>query len=519
MKKQPDNVSPIAMSQGLRRYLYFTAACTGAAIMIVEILGAKMLTPYFGASHFVWTAQIAVTLASLAAGYYAGGALVDRSPALHRIYGLILVAAVYLAAMITLLEPLSKRFLAFNLAAGTLVAASVLFFIPLGILAMVGPFFVRVLLLSPGNVGGAVGRLSAISTVGSMIGTMLIGYVLLPLAPNSTTMFCTSLFLAALSLVYFLAWSRGRAPGATALMVATAAVGAVGVRIDHVATYPNSKILARKNSDFGSMHVVEVSGGIRYYMNDFLIQNSYDPATKESVSLFTHMLQLLSQTYSPKLQEVLCIGVGIGIVPMKLVDAGVKVDVVEINPEVIPLAKDYFNFRPSELTVHVADGRQFLNHNRRHYDAVVLDAFLGDSSPSHLLTAEAFGSMRQSLKKEGVLVINCFGSFTPGEDFFLASLDQTLKTQFSDVRIHHSGHGNVFFVASASPLVVHHQPNFAGLPASIQNEARRAWENIGTTDPKNGRVLTDDFNPVEFHDAKNREGFRRSLASAMLRRN
>ena len=76
----PAAAAPLAL--GLRRYLYFTAATTGAAIMIVEILGAKMLAPYLGTSHFVWTAQIAVTLVALAIGYYAGGRLVDRSPQL-----------------------------------------------------------------------------------------------------------------------------------------------------------------------------------------------------------------------------------------------------------------------------------------------------------------------------------------------------------------------------------------------------------------------------------------------------
>ena len=81
------------MSAGLRRYLYCTAGTTGAAIMIVEILGAKMLAPYVGTSHFVWTAQIAVTLVALAAGYYAGGRLVDRSPKLGKLFGCVLVAA------------------------------------------------------------------------------------------------------------------------------------------------------------------------------------------------------------------------------------------------------------------------------------------------------------------------------------------------------------------------------------------------------------------------------------------
>ena len=74
------------MSIGLRRFLYFTAACTGACILVVEILGAKMLSPFLGTSHFVWTAQIAVTLVALSGGYYAGGWLVDQSPKLNRLY-------------------------------------------------------------------------------------------------------------------------------------------------------------------------------------------------------------------------------------------------------------------------------------------------------------------------------------------------------------------------------------------------------------------------------------------------
>src|SRR5204862_7174152 len=96
-----------ALSRGLRCYLYVTAAITGAAIMIVEILGAKMLSPYVGLSHFVWTAQIAVTLVALAAGYYVGGRLADRSQQLARLYGAILVAAASLAVTVLICEPIA----------------------------------------------------------------------------------------------------------------------------------------------------------------------------------------------------------------------------------------------------------------------------------------------------------------------------------------------------------------------------------------------------------------------------
>src|ERR1043165_10124402 len=91
LKKDPAPLSP-----GLRIFIYLAASITGAAIMIVEILGAKMLSPYFGTSHFVWTAQIAVTLVALACGYYAGGRLVDKSLRLGRLYAAILGGGAYL---------------------------------------------------------------------------------------------------------------------------------------------------------------------------------------------------------------------------------------------------------------------------------------------------------------------------------------------------------------------------------------------------------------------------------------
>src|ERR1044071_4329653 len=107
------------MPAGLRRYLYFTAAFTGAAIMIVEILGAKMLAPYVGTSHFVWTAQITVTLLALAAGYQCGGYLVDRTQNLPRLYSAVAAAAVYLCGCVMAVEPIAYACLKLPLAIGS----------------------------------------------------------------------------------------------------------------------------------------------------------------------------------------------------------------------------------------------------------------------------------------------------------------------------------------------------------------------------------------------------------------
>ncbi len=225
--------APAGPSPWLRRYLYATACIAGAAIMIVEILGAKMLAPYFGTSHFVWTAQIAVTLAALALGYYAGGRLVDRSSRLSRLYVAILVAALALVATVAVREWLAYQLLALPLPVGSLLAAVCLFFIPLFLLAMTGPFLVRVVAQTLAGVGGTVGRVSSISTLGSFIGTAAIGYLLIPLLPNSSTMYGTAGALALLSALYFALWGRRRAvAGAAACIVAGVARGWYGLSVD-----------------------------------------------------------------------------------------------------------------------------------------------------------------------------------------------------------------------------------------------------------------------------------------------
>jgi spermidine synthase len=522
--------TPAEHPRALRRYLYFTAAVTGAAIMVVEILGAKMLSPYVGTSHFVWTAQIAVTLVALAVGYYAGGALVDRSQKVSRLYWAILIAAVYLALTVVCCEPVAYACLDLKpLAFGSLVASLVLFFVPLALLAMVGPFFVRVLTSALANVGGNVGRLTAISTLGSFVGTILIGYVLIPFLPNSWTMYLTALALMLICVVYFVAWGRERGvtgPLVTAL-VAGGLVGGLGVYADNARHHgAHEKFFG--NSNFGMLQVLD-QGGVRYYLNDYLVQNTYDPEQKKSVALFTYMLHGLARCYTTNIDDVLCIGLGIGIVPMEFARDGARVDVVEINPSVVPLAEKFFDLDRSKLNIVIGDGRPFLNRCTKKYDAVALDAFLGESSPSHLMSREAFAQIRRVLKPGGVLTINAFASFKEGEDFFAASLYKTLTNVFPHVRIHSAGGGNTFYVASDHSLESFlREPALTRVHSVKSSEVRMAFAGVIEPEsarstvflslvPEHGRVLTDDFNPVEFYDVRNRERVRRDLAISMRR--
>lgn len=515
VKNKPAAPLTADLAPGLRPYLYFTAAVTGGAIMIVEILGAKMLSPYLGTSHFVWTAQIAVTLVALACGYYAGGWLVDRALRPGRMYAGILAAGVYLALCIPFVERVAYGFLRFDLAVGSLLSSAFLFFIPLSLLAMVGPFFIRVLTNSVSGVGGNVGRLSAISTFGSFIGTVLIGYLLIPFLPNSTTMYCTALLLMLIAAIYFLGWGRkagGPIPAAATLLIA-GALGYAGVNAEPSGN-ASSIELFRGNSNFGLLQVIQQKDGPhRYYLNDYLTQNTYDTNEQKSISMFTYMLHDLARAYAPRTDDVLCIGMGVGIVPMDFARDGAKVDVVEINPAVVPVAEKFFNFDRARVNLHIGDGRYFVNRSTKRYDAVILDAFLGDSCPSHLMTRENFAAIRRILKPDGVLVVNSFADPDLQVDFFSASLYKTLTNTFTSVRLHHGRNGNSLFVASARPtLGILHPPDHSHVYAGVREQVRDAFNTLREPNLDHGRVLTDDYNPVEYYDAANRESLRKILA-------
>jgi spermidine synthase len=344
----------------------------------------------------------------------------------------------------------------------------------------------------------------------------LIGYVLIPHLPNSKTMYLTAIMLMGIVSGYFFLWRHKGMTRVTAVVsiLAGLTAGYLGLRLENHRSYPHHEVLARRNSNFGQMQVIEDADGQLSYLNDYLIQNTYDPFEGKSDSMFTYMLHELARAYTTNTSDVLCIGLGVGIVPMEFARDGAKVDVVEINPAVVPLAQQFFDLEPEQLNITFGDGRQFVNQCRKQYDAIILDAFLGDSSPSHLMTKEAFTAMRRILKPSGVLVINCFAHFNPGADFLGASLEKTLSGVFRSVRIHTEGEGaNVFFVASElAEMAARRAPNLEQVPSLVSGRTKAAFARIIQSNPNHGIMLTDDYNPVEFYDAANREELRKRLA-------
>ncbi len=440
-----------------RIFLFFTAAVAGAAVMVVEILGANMLSPYVGTSHFVWSAQIAITLISLAVGYYAGGWLADRSKKLSPIYVGLIVASTSLIVPAAFRDPIVLWFWSFPLAWATFLASFTLFFLPLTLLAAVGPFLVRFLAGTVEGIGRQVGAVIAVGTLGSLFGTLAISYVMIPLLSQTTSLFITAAVLLVLATAYFLLFERKGAR--KALLAALASLSVLGAGAYGIGeTTPDYRIVDevfRRETHYGLVQVLESrSGGWRVLLTDYLVQNQYSIRSGKSMSDPTYILQGLVDTYIGRSRNALCIGLGAGILPRELNREGIRTDVVEINPEMVNLARRFFDFDPAGIGLHIDDARHFLQTGDERYGAIVLDAFLNDGSLFHLMTREAFASMRARLRPDGVLVINTLGDVAPEDDFLTTSLFRTLGAVFPYVRMFATpdGKGGIYFVAGLRPL-------------------------------------------------------------------
>jgi spermidine synthase len=182
----------------------------------------------------------------------------------------------------------------------------------------------------------------------------------------------------------------------------------------------------------------------------------------------------------------------------------------------VNVGREWFDLDTSAFNLTIGDGRWFLNRTSSKYDAVILDAFVGDGTPSHLMSREAFEEVRRVLKPDGALVINTFVDFDSPGDYMGASLYKTLSAVFPSVRIHGARGSNTLFVASLrSPLTVLRGPDYGRVHPEAVREVRSAFERTLEPDLGTGIVLTDDFNPVEYYDAANREKLRRMLATSM----
>lgn len=478
----------------------------GAVVMVFELVGSRMLGPYFGTSIFVWTSLIGIILGSLSIGYYLGGKIADKKPNFNGLSLVIFLAAISIGLTIFikdfLLVALQANFTDIRISS---VFASLILFLPASVLlGIVSPYAVKLKIESLNTSGSTVGNLYAISTAGSIIGTFLSGFYLIPRFGTNKLLIILSITLIAVSLALSVKnYAKIKLFVFTIIVVSWFAINGLNyisekngfVDVDtsynriwiynHIDPETNKlvKIMAVNNENYSSM-----------FLDGDELVNEY---TK-----YYH----LAEHFNPNFKKTLMLG-GAGYSYPKdflLKYPEAKIDVIEIDPKVTELAKKYFKLKEDpRLTIYHEDGRVYLNKTQEKYDVIFGDAFSSHYSlPYQLTTKEAIQKEYDVLNDGGVVVLNIISAIEGARGEFLRAEYATYKNIFPQVylfpvrNLHDENVvQNIMLVALKSKK----SPEFASVSSKLNEYLKHLWrKEVGSDMP----ILTDDYAPLDYYISK-----------------
>lgn len=483
-------------------YLYLVVFVAGVSVLAVEILGTRILGPFYGVNLFLWSALISVTLIALSIGYLLGGRWADKGPKTDRLCYLMIGAGLWLLLLPVIKKPLMNLAEPLGLRLAVLTSALFLFAPPLTLLGMVSPYSIKLRTARLEEVGRTAGDLYAVSTVGSVVSALLTGFVLIPnVGITRLTILIGILLLATSSLGLIL--EKKKVSGLLISSVIWLGCLSAFWLVPSETPQPEDGLLAIKQSPYAEIKVLDIENR-RYLLIDGAIHTIVDPDTWES--FFPHVAVIdLTRDFFSQPGEMLLIGLGGGSIMKNFAEENWKATGVEIDRTVIQLAGDFFGLQASEGKVYCQDGRQFLLSQEDTYDLVVMDAFGSSFIPFHLITKEAFGLIASRLNEDGILAINL--ESTAWNDLLVRSVTATLKSHFSLVQAlpaHHDSEafGNIILLAANRPLARTEPPPQAELLPreylqSMDYHRDYAWKNRFDPDIYEAPVLTDDLNPVD----------------------
>jgi len=471
--------------------LFATVFVTGACVLVIELMGTRVMAPFYGSGIYTWSALIAVTLAALALGYAFGGRLADRRPQPVILFGLSMAAGLW-----TLFTPFIARHLLSYLApllelrTGVLASSLVLFSPNLFLLGAIGPFVIRLVTSSETVIGSRSGMVFAVSTVGSLAGALGTGFFLVPNYGVQTIFSVCGLLLMMISGLGFLYLRRP-------LVVLALPFFALPLLNAGPVPPATINILAQQSSFYGQLQVVE-KDRMRVLLVDGIGQN-YSVQNDLYNIRYLNFLSSLVTTRIAKSggvrNRMLLIGAGAGHLPKLLANTNVEMDIVELDADAIELAKTWFGFSAAQNRVHIADGRRYLEQDRSSYDQIIIDAFSSDQVAVHLLTKEALMTTLSRLSPHGLLAINVTSTIS-GKD--VSAIYQTLRAVFGNVHAYSPASDtskltSIVFVASRKHETFAIESSLLQFRQVVDSNAFLDGE---LDQPSGGVVVTDDYNPL-----------------------
>jgi spermidine synthase len=480
-------------------FIYIIVTVSGASVLAIEILGTRILGPFYGVSLFLWSALISVTLAALSLGYAVGGRWADKGPTLSRLSLLLLLAGVWVLAIPWLKRPVLLLAEPFGLRFAVLTAATVLFFPPLALLGMVSPYAIRLKASGIEVVGRTAGNLYAVSTIASVAAALATGFFLIPNLGISRLTVSIGLVLVGTALIG-LAGKQKPAARIIILFLTLGAVTGACTLIPSATTDGEKGVLFVGQSPYSEIRVVDANQ-LRYLLIDGLPHTIIDPETGRTYCEYVNVVDI-AKLYFDAPGKLLLIGLGGGSVVKHYAADGWVIDAVEIDPYVTRAAYDYFGLEAEEADVFHADGRAYLSSCGVSYDLIILDAFGSSSIPFQLVTKEAFALIASRLAENGILTVN-IGS-TGWHDQIVYSLAATIEASFENVLALPIAEppntpDNLVLLASNRSLELSEdkEPPLPVDRFTAVYDRFHAWENRFRPDTQHALTLTDERNPID----------------------
>jgi spermidine synthase len=399
---------PAEPPRAAHRRLYLVVFSVGVSTLGAEIAAARLLAPFFGASTIVWANTIATVLVALSVGYWIGGSIADRRPHVEDLCRWVLVGACLVALVPIVAQPfLSVSVEAFDdinvgAALGSLVGVLVLVAVPILVLGAVAPWAIRLRVDSVEDAGRTAGRLYALSTVGSLIGTFAAALVLIPLLGTQRT-FITFALLLAVSAASALTPRYALVPAAIAALLLIPP----GTTKD----LADGRVVAERETEYQYARVVELDDGERRLeLNEGQAYHSvYRPRSVLTDNVWDGYLSMPFAVLGRPPRSVAILGNGAGTTARAYgrYFPATAIDGVEIDPELTELGRRYFGLRDRPgLRLIDDDARPFLRRTNRRYEAIFVDAYRQPYIPFYLTTREFFRLVRARLAPGGAVIVN-----------------------------------------------------------------------------------------------------------------
>lgn len=504
----------------------------GLVTMSLEFSVSRLLIPIFGSTIYTWGSLIGVVLVGLSGGYHLGGRLADKNPNFEKFCSILFSAGLYIlfipmiSAIIidftigitnTLTDPNLDSY-ASNL--NSLVATFILIITPTLLLGMVSPYAVKLATKSLDRLGNTSGNLYSVSTIGSIVGTFVTVFILIPLVQINHVLYGMGILLVVTSTIKLRNFVK-------AIALILLVIVSISIFFDDVNTisldfrnlhFHPGIVIYETETLYSHLDVIDNYNSIN---NRVLFLNGYphsimdrsDPNTLESKYTKFFPLGLILKE---NITKVLFIGGGGFSGPKYFLQnyPNIAVDVVEIDPKVVEVAKEYFFLDESnpKLNIYVQDAREFLNKYTGSYDMIVLDAFSKSYVPFHLMTVEFYKLLSDKLSNGGVVISNHIGSPSNAQatsDLYRANLKTFLQV-FPKVFVFLTDHSkslqNIILASVKGGQIDEYDISDKFEIANLQESTSKVIEEIdyqdyvlenNLIDKNDVPILTDQYAPVE----------------------